>query len=429
MIAVGVAVVDITPPPGLALSGFGARSEPATGAHDPLTARALVVGDTALLIADVIGLDADMSARIRARSVLPAGHIVVAALHTHGGPVSMPGRLGAGADARYLARLEDGCVAALDRAAAARRPASLAIGLGADPDVARNRRHPGGPVDRALPVLRVRDADGAMMAVLTGYACHPVVLGADNRLWTADYPNVVRKALEAAHPGATALFLTGCAGDGNTGHAAGASMSLAGDAERSFAAAERIGTRVARAALAAEARALGDWARAGEARVALTFGPVDADERAARAALWRAERADAEPARRALLDIWIGWAEQPVHADPVRLDARVAALDWGGMPVVALPGEIFARTALEVRAHLGDPPAFVAGYAEDNPGYLPPAAEYPHGGYEVEEAHRYYGAPAAFAPGSAEVLADAAVTLARRVLDARDGAADRPARA
>ena len=34
MIEAGVAVVDITPPAGLVMAGFGARTEPATGAHD-----------------------------------------------------------------------------------------------------------------------------------------------------------------------------------------------------------------------------------------------------------------------------------------------------------------------------------------------------------------------------------------------------------
>ena len=44
MIEAGAAIVDMTPPAGLAMSGFAARTAPATGAHDPLTARALVVG-------------------------------------------------------------------------------------------------------------------------------------------------------------------------------------------------------------------------------------------------------------------------------------------------------------------------------------------------------------------------------------------------
>ena len=43
-------------------------------------------------------------------------------------------------------------------------------------------------------------------------------------------------------------------------------------------------------------------------------------------------------------------------------------------------------------------------YSDDNPGYIPPQSEYQYGGYEIEEAHRFYGLGAAFAPGSAECL-------------------------
>src|SRR5690606_22949423 len=198
----GAASVPFTPPAGLAMAGFAARTQPATGAHDPLTVRALVVGDTAILVADVIGLDEETSARIRARAALPGEAIVVAALHTHGGPAVNRRGLGGPLDPTYLARLEDACVEALEKAAAARRPARLGFGMGADPGVARNRRREGGPTDPSLPLLRIRGADGGWIAVLAAYACHPVVLGPDNRQWTADYPGVVRARLEAAHPGA-----------------------------------------------------------------------------------------------------------------------------------------------------------------------------------------------------------------------------------
>lgn len=130
MIRAGAAIVDITPPPGLSMSGFAARTLPAKGAHDALTARAVVVGDTAVVVADVIGIDAAMSACIRERCVLPAENVVVAALHNHGGPVSMAGRLSIAADPTYLERLEDACVAAIDKAAAARRPATITVGQG-----------------------------------------------------------------------------------------------------------------------------------------------------------------------------------------------------------------------------------------------------------------------------------------------------------
>ena len=44
--------------------------------------------------------------------------------------------------------------------------------------------------------------------------------------------------------------------------------------------------------------------------------------------------------------------------------------------------------------------------------YIPPASEFRFGGYEVDEAHRYYGLPMSFAPGSAEALAGCAIALA-----------------
>ncbi|WEX08761.1 alkaline ceramidase [Chelativorans sp. AA-79] len=412
MIRAGVAAVDVTPPAGLAMSGFAARTLPARGAHDPLTVRGLAVEDTAVAVADVIGLHHEMSARIRRRCTLPDERVIVAALHNHGGPVSMPGRLGAKADPDYLALLEDACVRAIDEAVASQRPARLHAGLGADPGVARNRRHSDGPLDRSLPLLKVCGEDGEVFAVMTGYACHPVVLGADNTLWTADYPHYVRTALEEAHPGAVAIFLTGCVGDANTGHTAHASMTLASNPDRSFAAAERIGRGIAAAAMQTpSALPLGDHVHAANAQVYLRFESREREAPEALAAAWREELAGADPLRAALLKPWIGWAETVAGRDMRPLPARVTLLDWGGLPVIGLPGEIFAATALSIRQAFGSKPLFIAGFAEDNPGYIPPREEYAHGGYEVDEAHRYYGMPATFAPGCAEVLAGTAISL------------------
>ncbi len=409
----GVHRIDVTPPPGLVMAGFGARTQPAAGAHDALTVRAIVVDDTALVTADILGLDEDMSRRVRARCCLPDGNVVLAATHTHGGPASMTGRAGGGASAVWLQRLEEACVEAIDRAATAAGTATIAAGLGPDPDVARNRRRPDGPLDRALPVLRINKASGEPLAFLVSYACHPVVLGADNLLWTADYPGFVRERIEAAHPGAMAMFLTGCAGEANTGHTAQASMTPAKDPARSFPRAEELGRRIADAALAAPLEPAAGPTLARDAFLDLTLERRETAAPAALAAAWRAERAGAPLFRAMILDHWIAWAEGPARQplDPWR--ARVGLLRWGGVRIVALPGEIFAATALEIRAGLGRGPAFVAAYCEGNPGYIPPRDEYAFGGYEIDEAHRYYGLPAAFAPGSAEALAAAVLALGR----------------
>lgn len=414
MMRAGVAVTDITPPSGLAMSGFAARTEHATGAHDRLTARAIAVNDTAIVAVDVIGLHHQMSERIRARCVLRDDNVILAAVHNHGGPASMAGRLGAEADRNYLLYLEDRCVEAIDSAVASQVLAELLVGQGGDPDIARNRRHASGLVDPSLPVLRIRDSGGRMLAVMTSYACHPVVLGADNRQWTADYPHFVRLALEETFPGATAVFLTGCCADANTGHSAHASISLAANDMRTFARAEQIGRKIAACATASTGETrLGDWARCLNTSVTLQFCDELAETPTAMARRWSAKLDNAEPGRAAVLRNWIAWAETTAGKPKNPLVARVSALDWGGLPILAMPGEIFAETSLTIRARgLGQQPGFVLAFAEDNPGYLPPASEYAAGGYEVEEAHRFYGQPNCFARGSAELLAAASAELA-----------------
>ncbi len=303
----GVHRIDVTPPPGLAMAGFGARTQPAAGAHDAIEVRAIVVDDTALVTADVLGLDEAMSRRVRARCRLPDGNVVLAATHTHGGPACMPGRAGGGASAAWLQRLEDACVEAIDRAAAAAGPATITAGLGPDPDIARNRRRPDGPLDRSLPVLRIDKSSGEPLAILVSYACHPVVLGADNLLWTSDYPGFVRERIEAARPGAMAMFLTGCAGEANTGHTAQASMTPEPDPARSFPRAEELGHRIAEAALTAPMRPAKGPTMAWNTALDLALERRETAEPAALAAAWRTERASAPPFRAMILDHWLAW--------------------------------------------------------------------------------------------------------------------------
>jgi neutral ceramidase len=413
MIRAGVAVIDITPPAGLAMSGFAARVSPASGAHDPLTVRALVIGDTAFAVADVIGIDAGLSRRVRLASGLPPAKVTLAATHTHGGPVSMRGRLASEADPAFLDRLEAAFVSALHRATQTMEPVTLHGGTGVEPGIARNRRHPDGPVDTGVPVLRLDRKDGSTLAMLVSYACHPVVLSSDNLLWTSDYPHYVRSSLESALPGAVALFASGCAGDVNTGHSAAASLETARNPLRSYHEAKRIGLAVAASALAAPLHLLGDTLYAQESFTDLRF--TTNGDVAAQLDVWRAERESAAPTRARILDIWIDWANRLAQENPRPITERVTSANWGGARIVAMPGEIFARTAHQLRQalvadYLG--PLFIVSYADDNPGYIPPEGEFVFGGYEVTQAHRFYGLPACLAPRSAERLAKAALKAA-----------------
>lgn len=413
MIEVGASVVDITPPAGLPMAGFAARTMVATGTHDALTARALVVGETAIVTADVIGVDAAMSRRVRERCSLPKDSVTITATHTHGGPISMAGRLAADADTTYLHSLEDSIVTAIETAAASKRPARFFGGVGAEPGYASNRRHTGGLVDRGVPILKFQEEDGNVIAIFTSYACHPVVLGADNLTWTGDYPHFIRERLEAAYPDAIAICATGCAGDVNTGHSAQSSLSTAAKSDRSFSTASQIGLGLAESVKSADLVELDHTIGAGENFTQLEFIARETGSREHLADKWRAQAASAETGC-ALYTVWADWAETRMGKELEPLAARCSALRWGEALVIALPGEIFAQTALEVRQNFpANVPTFVLAYADDNPGYICPMSEYAHGGYEVDEAHRFYGLGATFAPGSAERLARAGCKAAK----------------
>ncbi len=420
-ISAGAATVDITPPPGLMMCGYAARTEPATGTHDPLTARALVINDTAIVVADVLGFHEDSCARIRARSGFADHHVVVIATHTHGGPMPMAGRGGGTADPAFLQRLEDGCVDAIQRAAAARQPARLLAGNGANPGIAFNRRTDGGPIDPTVPVLRVETLDGAVLAVAFAHGCHPVVLGAGNRLYTADFPHYARTAIETAHPGAVALFLPRCSGDVSTGHSPESSISTETPPDRTFAEAERLGRKLAQSVLAAALTPLSGNVAARSEPVELALARTETGDLDALAREWQALADTAtSPAWATLYRHWSNWAVTTAREPLTPWRGRVTALNWGGLPLLFVPGEVFAATALAIRASQpAGPTPFVVSLADGVPGYIPPREDYPAGGYEVAEAHRYYGLPAAFAPGSAEALADA-VTNASRALLSRD---------
>jgi len=139
-----------------------------------------------------------------------------------------------------------------------------------------------------------------------------------------------------------------------------------------------------------------------------------------------------------LLSCWAEWAQSfgPAGASTATSwIAPVTVLRWGGALLVFLPGEPFAASALALRDAVGQGDSgaillMVLGYTDGCPGYLPPAGEYEFGGYEVTEAHRYYGMPGPFAPGSAERLVHCALNLVTGVCpDAAQVALDPAVRA
>lgn len=420
---VGYAARDVTPAVGTRLSGFAARTEPAVGVHDPLSARAVAFGhgrsSVVAVVVDVIGVDAslaaDVVAGVRARSPVPPDDVVVAATHTHGGPAVLRDAFLGDVSEEARARVVAGAVEAALGALRDLAPAELSYAVGSEPHVARNRRVPGGPIDPRVPALLAR-RQGRRDVALVGYACHPVVLGPDNLLVTRDYPGFLVDALEASLPGTDAVFLGGCSGQVNTGHSAEASLELTSTPRRSFAAAQRVGEAVAAAAVAAlegDARAVAFGpVRAARTVALLPFVPPATDPSEDRAR-WLAELdgdPPPSPARRGWLEACRAWADRFPRPEGGVTAVDVVCWALGDLRVAWFPGEVFVEQALELAAAVPETVVCVSN-ANAAPGYVPHPSAYAAGGYEVEEAFRFYGAPGPFTPDASRRLGAAMLGL------------------
>lgn len=412
---VGAAQIEITPQRPTFMSGYAARAGRSTGTADPLQAIALVVDDIAIVALDLLALSAADCAWIESGVVTAGGPgtVLVHTTHTHAGPVATAVGLGAEVDTPWLETMRDAVVGCVLQAAASARPALAQHGEAEPPGVAANRRDPGGPVDGRLPVLRFTGADGAIIAVVLGYACHPVILDALNTCFSADYPGAVRRHVSAAS-GAPVLFLTGCAGDAAAGQSATGSFALAADERRSPQEVERVGALLGAAAVRAPLSEPADGA-ASVRSVAVRL-PVDVRtaeqvraEIAQHAAALRTTTDDGEAA---VLQCWLDWAHERLHHPlaETRWSSRVSAVEIAGVRWVFLPGEPFAALGLSIRERTGA--HLVTGYTDGVAGYVAPRSE--HGGYELLDAHRYYAMPGPFAVGAGELLVDAAIDATGR---------------
>lgn len=223
----GVASAVITPEEPLPMAGYAARKKPAEGTEQDLFAKALAVEDeeghrVVIVTMDLIGVHARLREAVAGRAAkqhrLPPHALVMNASHTHCGPAYARDEA-----VEYFDRLADTLVGLIGQAIEDLEPASLSYSY-ARCGFAMNRRtptetgyrnhpNPGGLVDHTVPVLRVDDPNGALRAVVFGYACHNTTMGF--RKWLGDYAGYAQAYFEQDHPGATAMFMTGCGGDQN----------------------------------------------------------------------------------------------------------------------------------------------------------------------------------------------------------------------
>ena len=240
----GAAVVDITPPPGLPLWGYGGRRDlPCKEAHDNLEVSVLVLEfngggsvpdirrskNRLALIGMDMGRAPGRSTMKKIRQVLleKAGieNLFLVASHTHHGPCMELEKTGL--TAAYIKTLVDRIAAASVSAVKSLRPAKMGV-ASRQVDLTRNRhdRRVGAPVDRTLSVVRVVGLDDSSIATVVNYAAHPTSLPAIMMKYSSDYPGILKDLVEKAL-GGVCVFLQGAAGD--------LSVKLDGQGTRAYA--------------------------------------------------------------------------------------------------------------------------------------------------------------------------------------------------
>jgi hypothetical protein len=394
----GFGRADITPKLGCQLVGYGNRTSGATGVHDPLLTRALVLeqdqGVWALVVNDLCYTTSPTVEAIRAavtqRTGIPGHQVLVANTHTHAGPHDRHSDNWE----RPLAEIVADAVA---MAHAARQPARIGSGYGVLYGYSINRRWLDRPVDPGIAVLRVDDSQGNLLGLFTNFACHAVVLGYDNLLLSGDWPGHAMRELEARFPGATCLFTQGGAGNINP-LVAGVRQRLRGG--QTIRAIGNVSTYYG---VAADPNqwSIGDRGGGTFAEVA-ELGAAFAGEVAYTAsrittgapdnALW-SERvtinAAAEPGEHPSQPPPFLITERPEIREPGNIPAEVMLLGIGDLLLVTQPAEVFAETAIQLKIAaraLGYKIPALVTYANGFLLYLPEPEDFPEGGYEVQWA-------------------------------------------
>jgi neutral ceramidase len=412
----GVAVRDITPKDPVWLSGYASRDHPFERVDQPLLVQALALqgsGEKVVFVSlDNCEVTREFSApvleEIEKKLGLPREAVLIVSSHTHSAPVltdTLPAMFsfeGEQADtvraySEFLRRrIVDVVAAALDDL----EPATLEYGKG-EAKFAMNRRifaaqgvnfgeNRDAPIDTDVPVLKVSRQDGSILAILFGYACHGTTISGDDfYAVSGEYMAYARELIEAAFPGAHALYLTGFGADINP--------SPRGELIYS----KQHGLELAGAVtgvLNEPMRPVRGDLRCLHARIDLPFEAPPAREQIEKDA--KSENRYMQSRARIFLN-----ALDAGNPRPVSLDYPLSVVRIGDdLTFVLLAGEVVVDYSLRLKRELGGAHPWLVGYAMEVPCYIPSKRILLEGGYEADGSLIYYGIYGPFKPQIEDIL-------------------------
>jgi hypothetical protein len=356
----GFAEVDITPKVDgktpVYLAGFG-KNRKATGVHDPLFARAVVLADgdrkIALVSVDLVGLFQEPVERVRKR-LSGFTYVLVSSTHNHEGPDTLgiwgPTLFQTGLNAAYLKEVEDKIVQAVQAADKDRRPVEARIGTARAPELLHDARQPIVKHDE-LVALEFRPPKGDKPSgLVVQWNCHPETLASKNTEVSADFVAFTVEHLKKRY-GCPVVYLTGTVGGLMTSlHLEVKDENGKPLADGTLAKTSRYGQLVGQLAEKALADAKPLRLTPLDARSRLVFLPLDNSRYVTGwqlgvldrpAYVWEGDPYKAKPTNKA------------VKKKRLAVRTEIAWLRLGELEVAAIPGEIYPELVL---AKVQDPP-------------------------------------------------------------------------
>ena len=228
----GIAREIITPKLGGLFCGYSSE-KPSTAVHDDLTVTSLAVesgGTRAVLLSvTVCVLGNELCARLRAlcgeAAGVPAANVIIAATHTHSGPITSDS-----GDAVYVERddayceeiLIPKCIAAVKASIDGMKPVTVGVAT-TESRVGINRRqilpndtvvlgqNPWGTYDSEMTVVSLKDEAGKPLANIVHCTAHCTAIGVNTEV-SRDWAGVMIDRLES-ESGAPTMFFNGLFGD------------------------------------------------------------------------------------------------------------------------------------------------------------------------------------------------------------------------
>jgi len=405
---VGFSEVDVTPPLDLELWGYAGRiSFVSRGVHDPLKAHALALsleGNIFVLVSVDIGavpfrVVRNVRERLRDMYGLPEENVMIAATHTHSGPAVTPlRRAGEAVDENYVSVFERKIFTAAKEAIENLSNGTIYYSKGVAENLSFDRRRKSEPADKEVIVISFFKNDKAIGFVVN-FPCHPVCLGEDNLLVSADYPQYLYATLKKVYGENTGvLFLTGACGDIDPVWRG-----------RGYRYAERMGRAIAGEVIKiveTSREEVSEELKATKDIIELDTGQLpdlselikERDRLIDEISRLRREFAVVTSIKEALelhsREAFLSWTldaikavEKGYKSSKYLLEIHVAKI--GDLYLVGLSGETFAEIGVKIKDACGGK-AVVVSYANGDIGYLPTDEAIREGGYEVENAFKYY---------------------------------------